>query len=151
MGYTNYTTNTPAKHPQTKWDMMVEAVKHVYSESDVRLTGEYAGSEPEFGKDVIFFYGDYGLSCEPMVVNRVMDKRDSDMMKRYNRKSFSFCKTQQHPYDLMVKATMLLHKYFFPEVEIACDGPMSEFDPAKFLVEQVTGLELPELKEEVEA
>jgi hypothetical protein len=32
MGYTSYISNMPKKHEQNRWNMFVEAVKHVYSE-----------------------------------------------------------------------------------------------------------------------
>jgi hypothetical protein len=128
--------------------MFVDAVKHVCEESGIKILGWDSTGAPVFNKNEIRFNG----GCETFAIERVRSKYDIEKMKRWGDKEhFSFCKTNRAKYDILVKACMLLHKYFFPEINISCDGPMSEFDPAKELVETITGLELPELKEEVEA
>jgi hypothetical protein len=73
MGYTNYTRNTPVEHPQERWDMFVEAVKHVHEESGVQLAGWDGTGRPVFNSDKIRFNGIEDDSCETFAIDRVMD------------------------------------------------------------------------------
>lgn len=136
MGYTSYLDKVPTTHPQARWDMFVEAVKHVASElpKDVVLKGWDGTGEPKFNENEIRFNGDGELSHETFSIDRE------------GRGGFNFCKTAQKPYDLMVCATMNLYKHFFPEVEVSSDGDHEDWEPSIELVKEVTGLHLDWMK-----
>lgn len=55
-----------------------------------------------------------------------------------NGRVFSFCKTARKPYDLLVKAVLILAKYYF-KIKIHSDGDFSEWAKAIVLVADHVG------------
>jgi hypothetical protein len=150
LGYTSYINNQPIAHDENKWDMFVEAVKHVASElpqttdtaggyhkDDPLVLGawEGEGGEPVFNENEIFFNGVGDLSHESFFIGRFPDP---------DRREFDFCKTARKPYDLMVCATLSLYWHFFKDdgVKVSSDGDTSDWEPARELVKKVTGLDI---------
>jgi hypothetical protein len=149
MGYTVYVKNQLAHHPMKRWQMFVEAVKHVASEINIPLADWDGTGKPQFNNKEVAFngVGDED-SCETFRIDRVYEYRHWDDQ---TKPIFNFCKTGGYrPYDAMVKATLLLYWHFFPQCEISCDGGMEEFALARHHVAEITGLTIfPELKETI--
>jgi hypothetical protein len=150
LGFTHYLENQPKEHEQNRWNMFVEAVKHVASElpettdtaggyhkDNPLVLGDWEGEggEPIFNENGIRFNGVGDLSHESFTLRRIPMP---DIRK------FDFCKTARKPYDLMVCSTLLLYWHFFKEegVKISSDGDHSDWEPAIDLVKEVTGLHI---------
>jgi len=148
LGFTHYTNSESTKKlPQARWDMFVEAVKHVYAElpkqslsagayyedDPLKICGGQGDGEPVFDSEQIWFNGDESQDLNHEIFQLCIFPSP-----------FSFCKTARKPYDLMVCATLLLYWHFFKEhgITISSDGDLEDWKPAIELVKQVTGLHI---------
>ncbi len=136
MGFTQYTNSkSTEKLPQARWDMFIEAVKHVHAElpQDIKICGGQGDGEPVFDSEQIWFNGD-----------AEQDLDHETFALTITPQTFNFCKTARKPYDLLVCASLLLYWHFFKEhgVTISSDGDLEDWQPAIDLVKKVTGLHI---------
>jgi hypothetical protein len=160
MGYTNYWT-IKKEITQETWAKIVEDCKKLYEnlpeysesaggyylDAPLILNGGGYYQKPQFTKKHILFNGG---SCPTK--DRVKDERgywfdnnnkdlgheifDLTPLPRARAwdsslDGFGFCKTARKPYDLMVKACLLICKEYLGDgIEISCDGDDEDWKPA---------------------
>jgi hypothetical protein len=108
MGYTNY-LRQPKAFTDEQWKSFVHDVRTVLEHSPVPLAGWNGEGEPDFEEDFISFNGvgeDAHETCR-------IDKRAVD---------FSFCKTNQKPYDRMVVSIYKIAQQHNPSIRLSSDG-----------------------------
>lgn len=127
-----------------------------YPDAILFLTGCNAYKHPQFNKERVLFNGGvpgertktsnkYGQSNWDgyQHTDPAREAEDNELahetfsLTREYVDAFAFCKTARKPYDLMVKACLILYKYFFPYVTISSDGDEEDWMDAKKFVAAV--------------
>jgi hypothetical protein len=130
MGYTHYFT--PKKSSQKKFNEFVKTCKKLhkalpktsetaggyYKDDEIKICGWDGTGKPEFTSKLVSFNGneDQNLNHETFSV-----AFDSD--------EWSFCKTAQKPYDLLVCACLIAAKEIL-DFEVTSDGRIKDWKPA---------------------
>jgi hypothetical protein len=139
MGYTVYFEISPVLDAE-KFETFSEQVKQILGEAKVlgiKIVNGMGGvnTKPIVDKELISFNGEKEDSHETLFIQRVEDSS----REKSDRLVFNFCKTARKPYDLIVKATLVMLKHNFPESIIEVDGTISDFDAAIKLCEKLFG------------
>ena len=139
MGYTVYFEISPVLDAE-KFETFSEQVRQILGEAKVLGIKIVNGmgkvnTEPIVNKELILFNGKEKDACESLFIQRV----EGSSRKKNDRLVFNFCKTARKPYDLIVKATLVMLKHNFPESVIQADGTISDFDAAIKLCEKLFG------------
>lgn len=89
---------------------------------DTTIRGPYGFDVPLIRPDFVAFNGNRATEndCEAFVI----DARD------LRHRCYSFCKTWQNPYDLLVTAALIRFKHYFPRTAIYCGGGVEGLDDA---------------------
>jgi hypothetical protein len=149
MGYTNYlrynTKSLGAENSfnQKEWNEFIKNCKTVlvnlpatcsgkiayeYEDAPILITGCQRYKKPHFSKDLVWFNGGGKFGVEDL------DHETCVIHRNPPEGHMEFCKTQRKPYDLFVKAVLILFKAQFPHVEISSDGDDDEWEEAMELV-----------------
>ncbi len=133
MGLTHSWTR-PTELPVDKFATAIRDVRRVLAHIDVPLAGFEGGGKPIFTDDAIVFNGVGGAGCEPFEIHQ------TEFDRRGRPAKFSFCKTEGLPYDLAVKAALIVLKARLGEViRILSDEPDESWTCARQLVKQQVG------------
>ena len=138
MGYTHYWRQYNGFNSY-EWDKIVLHSLHLQAAiyPDVQLT------DAEMSDFAICFNGIKPNNHETFALERVMPL--PNLTDRLPEKDhfFSFCKTAQKPYDLMVMCVLLVANKLEPDViTYATDGEKSDWQPAIILVKNVCSLDV---------
>ena len=136
MGYTHYWRQYDGFNSD-KWDALVKHSLHLQAASPVTL------ADVEMSDFEISFNGVAPQNHETFTLDRAMPP--PNLTDRLPEKDhfFSFCKTAQKPYDLMVMCVLLVANALEPDViTYATDGAESDWQPAIDLVNKVCDLDV---------
>ena len=136
MGYTHYWRQYDGFNSD-KWDTLVQHSLHLQAASPVTL------ADVEMSDFQISFNGVSPQNHETFTLDRAMPP--PNLTDRLPEKDhfFSFCKTAQKPYDLMVMCVLLVANALEPDViTYATDGAESDWQPAVDLVNKVCDLDV---------
>ena len=124
----------PTELPAEAFAAAVKDTQQAIRALAIPLAGFEGRGQPVFLDDAVVFNGVAGAACEPFEIHQVeFDRRGRD-------EKFSFCKTQGLPYDLAVKAALIVLKHHFGEtIRIMSDESDDAWDQARQLVSQATG------------
>lgn len=151
MGYTHYFEQTQPTTPE-EWALIVKDFARVLSAKPAEIgIATQGGQALEINASEIFFNGcdpttlnaDEGedLSYEAFHLYRDGSDNTEDYRKRGGKRfPFSFCKTAQRPYDLIVCAALIIVNRHAPDnYDIGSDGTPDDWTPALELVTRVLG------------
>ena len=136
MGYTHYWRQYDGFNSE-KWDTLVQHSLHLQDASPAKL------ADVEMSDFQISFNGVSPQNHETFTLDRAMPP--PNLTDRLPEKDhfFSFCKTAQKPYDLMVMCVLLVANALEPDViTYATDGAESDWQPAVDLVNKVCNLDV---------
>jgi len=136
MGYTHYWRQYDGFNSE-KWDTLVQHSLHLQDASPAKL------ADVEMSDFQISFNGVSPQNHETFTLDRAMPP--PNLTDRLPEKDhfFSFCKTAQKPYDLMVMCVLLVANDLEPDViTYATDGAESDWQPAIDLVNKVCDLDV---------
>lgn len=127
MGYTHYLTVSKAEIDAKTWEQITDDVKAIVGKSPVLLVREYdrVDEKPEINGEVIAFNGPGEDGHETFWVSRVNDRAP-----RYkgDNPRWSFCKTAQKPYDVVVTAILAYLASVWPNLySVTSDGDQEEW------------------------
>lgn len=129
MGYTIY-WQRPTQLPADRFAAAVEDFRQMLPQLNVPLAGPHGKGSPVLDPQQITFNGPSPQCCESFDFRREEDDRRGDGIVR------SFCKTQRLPYDLAVKAALLiLRNHLGDQLVVSSDGGEEEWDEARRIVE----------------
>src|SRR4051812_15261012 len=94
----------PTELPTDAFAAAVTDIRRVLESSSIPLAGLEGRGAPILVDDGVAFNGAGAARCEPFEIHRVEFDRHGRLEK------FSFCKTQGLPYDLAVKASLIVLK-----------------------------------------
>jgi hypothetical protein len=138
MGYTHYWYQKGNVAPEV-WGKITEAVeKIIAAKPKVKIRREYNSiSSPLINEQEISFNGIGDLGHETFWLTREQQPTPQ-WQARPHLGTFSFCKTANKPYDLLVCATLLIAKCYADDVfTLASDGEWErEWEQAKKLVDE---------------
>ena len=138
MGYTHYWRQYDGFNSD-KWDTLVQ--HSLYLQAAVYSSAKLA--DVEMSDFQISFNGVSPQNHETFTLDRAMPP--PNLTDRLPEKDhfFSFCKTAQKPYDLMVMCVLLVANDLEPDViTYATDGAESDWQPAVDLVNKVCDLDV---------
>lgn len=116
MGYTRYWNRTETQITKAFVDECAAIVKIAESDYKIKLTRYGQGDEDDFPlitEEKIMINGDAKHSCKSLVL--INDSAD-----------FDFCKTNEHPYDIVVNAVLKLAEKHGLIKDVDNDGPNEE-------------------------
>jgi hypothetical protein len=133
MGYTNH-WQRPTELDATAFGKAVADLRRVLPDLGVTLAGFDGHGTPTLDDDHIVFNGKVPHLCEPFEIARVeFDPRGRDRF-------FSFCKTEHQPYDLVVKAALIiLFRHLGESLAVGSDGSDADWEVAKTIVQKSLG------------
>jgi hypothetical protein len=138
MGYTHYWRQYDGFNSD-KWDTLVQ--HSLYLQAAVYPTVKLA--DVEMSDFQISFNGVAAQFYETFTLDRAMPPYNHENADRNGSHFFSFCKTAQKPYDLMVMCVLLVANDLEPDViTYATDGAESDWQPAVDLVKKVCDLDV---------
>lgn len=153
MGYTNYWTFKPIPKGQIKrieglYQRAIEACNLVarsyrdrHKGTDASLSGFSAHAKNgKYGG--VHFNGKGDLGCEDFALRSTY--RDNLTPSPYGiPDGFSFCKTREYPYDVVVKACLLILKFYLKDqIDISWDGLISDAADGLELAREITKLDI---------
>jgi len=103
MGKTHY-WRRPTELPTDRFAAAANEIRRVVGLAGVPLAGFEGSGEPVFMENSVVFNGVGNARCEPFKVH------DTEFDRHGRPETFSFCKTQGLPYDLAVKAALVILK-----------------------------------------
>jgi len=131
MGYTHYHSQTRSFSP-LEWASITGATAQIIryaKDQDIYL-------DDDSDADSIFLNGSEarGEDCETLIILRDMERE------------FSFCKTRNRPYDLVVCMILLAcHHHASGALTITSDGDVAEWQPAMDAYRELFQLDAPKL------
>lgn len=133
MGKTHF-WRRPTELPSDQFGAAVKEIRRVVGLAGVPLAGFEGCGEPIFVEDAVVFNGVGNAGCEPFQV------RDTEFDRRGRSEVFSFCKTEGLPYDLAVKAALVIFKEHLGDlIKVMSDEPESAWADARDLVMKHSG------------
>lgn len=128
MGKTHF-WRRPTELPSAQFAAAANEIRPVVGLAGVPLAGFEGHGEPIFMDDAVVFNGVGSTGCEPFQI------RDTEFDRRGRPEVFSFCKTEGLPYDLAVKAALVIFKEHFGDlIKVMSDEPDSVWSDALDLV-----------------
>src|SRR4051812_32399048 len=94
----------PTELPADAFAAAVKDIQLALKRANIPLAGFEGSGKPVFREDAVVFNGVQGAACEPFEIHQV------EFDRRGRPEVFSFCKTQGLPYDLAVKAALIVFK-----------------------------------------
>src|SRR4051812_7120317 len=94
----------PTELPAEAFAAAVDNLRLALTHMDIPLAGFEGHGQPLFLEDAVVFNGVEGAGCEPFEIHQV------EFDRRGRPEKFSFCETQGLPYDLAVKAALVVFK-----------------------------------------
>lgn len=133
MGVTHH-WRRPTELPADSFRAAVADVRRLLSAATVEIGGFDGTGSPILRDDRIVFNGLAPLACEPFEVATVE-------FDRHGRNEVcEFCKTGHLPYDLQVKATLIvLEHHLHPHFVVTSDQADEEWAAARDLVQSALG------------
>jgi hypothetical protein len=133
MGWTHYWERNP-ELSRVSFQSVIGDLLNVLTETGVELAGSEGDGEPYISLDEITFNGTKGLHCEDFKIKR------TDMPRHGRDVVFSFCKTENLPYDLCVKCALVILKHYFDDsIKIRSDGTNEDWQDAQDLCQKCLG------------
>ena len=124
----------PTELPTEAFAAAVRDVQRVLKDANIPLAGFEGHGPPVFLDDAIVFNGVAGAACEPFEIHQV------EFDRRGRAEKFSFCKTEGLPYDLAVKAALVVFKHHFGEaIKVMSDESNEAWDRARETVNKIMG------------
>jgi len=134
MGYTNYLTikKTSSREIEKKYQQAIKKidklVKYAYNTACLPLSGYSAHAK---GYGGIKFNGKQDNAHEDFILREHFKENEN----------FSFCKTARKPYDIVVKASLLVLKHALKDIVIiSCDGNKEDWLDGLKLAKKALGL-----------
>jgi hypothetical protein len=133
MGKTHYWTR-PTELPAEGFAKAVADVQRVLQASSVPVAGFEGVGHPILTRDSIVLNGQAPAACEPFEIRAVeFDRRGRDRFT-------SYCKTQGMPYDLVVKAALIvLREHLGDHIAVTSDENDESWSEARSLVQSILG------------
>jgi len=131
MGLTHH-WERPTEFPAEAFAKASADAKIVMKKSGVLLAGFEGGGEPVFTSDAIMFNGK--APCEPFEIHAV------EFDDRGRERFFGHCKTEHRPYDLVVKAVLIVLRHHLGDaITVTSDEGVEEWELARQLCQQALG------------
>jgi len=128
MGKTHF-WRRPTELPSDRFAAAAKEIRRVVGLAGVPLAGFEGHGEPLFMDDAVVFNGVGSAHCEPFQI------RDTEFDRHGRPETFSFCKTEGLPYDLAVKAALVIFKEHLGDlIKVMSDEPDSAWSDARDLV-----------------
>jgi len=133
MGWT-HSWQRPTELPKEEFTRAAEDCQKILATLNVPLGGFTGDGEPIFTVESIVFNGAGGSGCEPFEIARVeFDRKGRDSI-------FSFCKTEQAPYDICVQIALVILKHHLGDaITIGSDADDSAWETARTICQEVLG------------
>lgn len=133
MGLTHH-WRRPTELPSEPFHAAITDCRKVLVATELDLAGFDGTGNPVLNDHQIIFNGKQPDACEPFEFALIEFDRHG------GREARSFCKTEHLPYDLFVKAVLIiLHHHFAPLLLISSDDPEHQWTGAKQLVNSQCG------------
>jgi hypothetical protein len=135
MGLT-HTWRRPTELPATAFNAAVADARKILGQAGIPLAGFDGTGSPILESNHIVFNGANGACCEPFEIRQIeFDRRGRPQVT-------SFCKTQGLPYDLAVKAVLIILKaHLGPDFKVMSDETNERWERASALVTQSLNLQ----------
>lgn len=132
MGLTHHWLR-PTELPAAAFKQAAEDCRIVFESVSAELGGFEGFGEPVLDNDHIIFNGKHPATCEPFEIAAVQfDRRGRDEF-------YCHCKTEHLPYDLFVKAALIIFSHRIgPAFKVTSDAPTA-WDAARDLVQRTLG------------
>lgn len=132
MGLTHH-WRRPTELPHAQFRDAVADCRRLFDSAAAQLGGFDGLGDPVLRDDRIIFNGKHPVSCEPLEIAAVeFDRRGRDEF-------YCHCKTEHLPYDLFVKAALIVFAHHLgPSFKVSSDSPAS-WDDACDLVQRTLG------------
>lgn len=125
MGWTHYWEREP-EFPTEAFARAAADCRTAVLALGVPLGNELGENAPVWTAEEIVFNGTRGAGCEPFVVRR------HEMPRRGRPRVFSYCKTEQLPYDLCVRVALIVLKHCLgTAITVTSDGGDAEWQQAR--------------------
>jgi hypothetical protein len=138
MGYTHYWRRKPTLDSNNFLDFSKDIIKIVQGVG-MLLAYEYdePTRPPQIDGDLIRFNGVGKDGHETFYFER---EANTKYQKPGENEIFSFCKTAQKPYDLMVTAALIAAKHHFGiDIKVSSDGEDTDWEPTRKLCQNALG------------
>lgn len=133
MGWTHY-WNRPTELPERIFSDAVKDIHSLVKACSVEVCGFDGSGEPIFESEHVVFNGATPEHCEPFEVSRI------EFDRRGRTTTFSYCKTNQKPYDLLVQAALIVFNHYFESAFlVTSDGKDASWQTASNLVKETLG------------
>jgi len=125
MGWT-HNWQRPTELPEEEFARAAEDCQKILATLDVPLAGFSGDGEPISSADSIIFNGAGGSGCEPFEIARVeFDRKGRESI-------FSFCKTEQAPYDICVQIALVVLKHHLGDaITVGSDADDEDWQQAR--------------------
>jgi hypothetical protein len=135
MGYTHYWYQKPGLDPQ-QFESFLKDVDKVIRNAGVELQHDFDDEGPvQVGPDEVWFNGKGDAGHETFVFKRDKLGRQGD-----GGEAFTFCKTAQKPYDLVVCTILIAaKKHFGDDIKVTSDGDETDWVDAIELADRLLG------------
>lgn len=133
MSLTHY-WRRPVELDETRFAEALNDFNRFISQSGIHLAGFEGRGDLTADHDHIVFNGAAPHCCEPFEIARVeFDRRGRDIV-------FSYCKTQGLPYDMAVRAALIIFNHYFPsKLSVSSDCSDQDWDKARQAVHDALG------------
>jgi len=154
MGYTNYYTFKPIPKGQIKLteklyqqaidacNLVARSYRDQHRGTDLSLSG-FSAHVKSNAYGGVNFNGKGDLSCENFILREKYNLNFDKPFLGQDGNGFNFCKTRGYPYDVVVKACLLILKFYLKDqIDISWDGPMDDAADGLELARDVTKLNI---------
>lgn len=133
MGLTHH-WRRPTELPADSFRAAVADVRRLLAATTVELGGFDGTGSPILRDDRIVFNGREPLACEPFEIATVEFDRQG------RNEAWAFCKTEHLPYDLYVKAALIVFQHHrHPHFVVTSDQADKDWSAARELVQSILG------------
>ncbi len=124
MGWTHY-WEREKEIPAEEFEKAVNDCELLFSKMNVPLAGPQSEAEPVFSPEAMMFNGVQGQDCEIFSMKRIEEPR------RPGAAVLSYCKTEKLPYDVCVRAALVIMKHYLGDhLQVMSDGKMKDWKDA---------------------
>ena len=133
MGLTHH-WHRPTELPTDDFRAAVEDCRKLIECGNVSIAGFDGTGEPILDDERIIFNGEGPTACEPFEIAAV------EFDRRGRPDLFGHCKTEHQPYDLYVKAVLIVFSHHLNKsFLVSSDADNSDWDDARSLVQEHLG------------
>lgn len=133
MGITHYWTR-PTELLKTKFDSAAVDFRKVVDRIPGQIAGFDGSGPPIINEERVVLNGISPQSCEPLELAVI------EFDRRGREEVMSYCKTQELPYDLFVKAVLIIFEHHMrPDFKVSSDQHDSKWNKAREVVQEVLG------------